>query len=72
MRRKLDAKVEPRFPPFFGGNRLALLNQAIEVEGRHRLQAVQRLRDVYPEVCNLKRWDLATTLAVSGSRVNAT
>jgi len=29
MGRKLDAKVEPRFLPFFGGNWLALLNQAV-------------------------------------------
>ena len=57
MGRKLDANVEPRFLPFLGGNWLALVNQAIEVEGRHRLQAIQRLRDVYPEVGNLKRWD---------------
>ena len=28
------------------------------MEDRHRLQAIQRLRDVYPEVGNLKRWDL--------------
>src|SRR5713101_7680618 len=28
------------------------------MEGCHRLQAIQRLRDVYPEVRNLKRWDL--------------
>ena len=28
------------------------------MEGRHRLQAIQRLRDVYPEVGNLKRRDL--------------
>src|SRR5206468_3686218 len=56
--RKLDAKVEPRFLPFFGGNWLAFLNQAIEVKGRHRLQALQRLRHVSSEVRNLKRGDV--------------
>jgi hypothetical protein len=29
MGRKLDAKVESRFLPFFGGNWLALLDEAI-------------------------------------------
>jgi len=28
------------------------------VEGRHGLQPIQRLRDVYPEVSDLQRWDL--------------
>lgn len=58
MGRKLYAKVEPRFLPFFGRNWLALLNQAIQVEGCHGLQTLQRLWDVRAEVGDLKRWNL--------------
>ena len=70
--RKLHPQVEPRFLPLLGGDRLALLDQAVQVEGRHGLEALQRLRDVAPKSTIWSAGISATTLAVSGSRLKTT
>jgi len=65
MGRRRHPQVEPCLLPLLGGDWLALLDQAVQVEGRHGLQALRRLRDGRPEVSGITQRELATRMGVT-------
>jgi len=58
MSAEIDAEEESFLPLAISGEWLPILPQAIQMERQHRLQSVQRLRDVRAIIRKLQRRDL--------------
>jgi len=58
MSAEIDAEKESFLPLAISGEWLPILPQAIQMERQHRLQSVQRLRDVRAIIRKLQRRDL--------------
>jgi hypothetical protein len=60
---KVHAKVEPFLVPPLYGEWLPLFAQAIQVEGQHRVESAERLREIRAVVSDAQRRDFGDDAA---------